>query len=179
MFVLMLLMACGDDHDSTTAAWALNTATVTPSEDGLSGAHTWTFYNGAWEDSQSDEDIVCEVVQELSGTVVDPMNGCAGCSHTYDIILTQVVSDCSEGLTADPGLEALLGFAFGRVPDDVAEEDPHPDESMGWYLTLDAEVMEGHGYAYDPALDRGDSTTEGDWIAGETYILVPAYAWAL
>lgn len=179
MTALMVLVACSSGYDDTTAAWALNTATVTPAENGLAGAHTWTFFNGGWEKSQSDDDLVCEVVQELEGSVVAPMTGCPGCTATYAVTLSEVVSDCSEGLSADPGLLALSGFAFGEVPIDVADDDPYPDQSAGWYLTLDGELMEGHGFAYPSALDRGEDVAFSGWLVGETYTLSPAYAWQL
>ena len=179
MTLFLFLFACSGDPDDGSPAWALNTATVTAAEDGLSGAHTWTFYSSSWESSQSDDDRVCEIVQELTGSVVAPMEGCQGCAATYAIDLVEVVSDCSDGLSADPGLEALLGFAFGPVPSEVAEDDPHPDVSAGWYLTLDNEVMEGHGFAYPSALARDEEVSFSGWIAGETYILEPAYAWQL
>ncbi len=179
MMLVSLLMACSASHDDGSPAFALNTATLTPAEDGVSGVHTWSFFSAGWEQSQSEDDLVCEIVQELTGSVVAPLTGCQGCTATYGIELVDVVSDCSEGLSADPGLHALLGFGFGPVPDELAEDDPHPDLSAGWYLTLDDEVMEGHGFAYPSALDRDEEVTFSGWIVGETYTLSPAYAWQL
>ncbi len=179
MTLWILLTACSGTPDDGSPAWALNTATVTPAEDGLTGAHTWSFYSSTWETSQSDDELVCEIVQELTGSVVGAMTGCPSCTATYDVSFVEVVSDCSDGLSADPGLEALLGFAFGPVPDNVADDDPHPDVSAGWYLTLDDTVMEGHGFAYPSALDRDEEVSFSGWIVGETYTLSPAYAWQL
>ncbi len=179
MIALTLVLACGSNYDGSEAVWALNRATVTPAADGLTGAHTWSFYDSDWERTQSDDDLICEVVQELTGEVVAPMSGCPGCSATYDIGFTLVVSDCADELTHDPGIEALLGFAFGPVPDEIAEDDPWPDNSAGWYLTVDGELMEDHGFAYPSSLDRGESSTTSGWMVGETYTLDPAYAWEL
>jgi hypothetical protein len=179
MTALLLLVACSNGYSTGTAVWALNTATVTPSEDGLAGAHTWTFFNSGWEKSQSEDDLVCEIVQELTGSVVAPMTGCEGCSATYEVAFSQVASDCSEELTGDPGLDAVIGFAFGPVPGEVAEDNPYPDQAAGWYLSIDGEVMEGHGFAYAPALDRGEEVQFNGWIVGETFTLAPAYAWEL
>ncbi len=179
MIALGILVACSSSYDSSVAVWGLNRATVTPSDNGLSGAHTWTFYDGDWETSQSDDDLICEVVQEVTGQVVAPLAGCPGCTSTYDIQLTEVVSDCSDELTEDPGLEALVTFAFGPVPTELAEDDPWPDNSAGWYLSVDGELVEDHGFAYPSALDRGEESSTTGWIVGETYELEPAYAWEL
>lgn len=173
--LLTLLLACaGGEVD-----WALNEATAQPDATGLQGTHLWTFFPGRWERKQREDLRVCYLMQDLTGDVIGALDGCLECVAMYSVELTPVDSDCGEELADDPAYQGIVAVGIGSVHPDIAHLDPHPERSLGWYLSFDGERATAHGFVYPEALDRGGDPPVVGWSADGLYTFAPAYAWDL
>lgn len=173
--LLLLLSACARDGVS----WALNDATLQPSSTGVVGTHVWTFFPSRWERRQKEDLRSCSMVQDLSGEVIAPVDGCLLCTAMYGLTLSPVDSDCPEELLANPSYTGIAAFGVGEVHPDIAHLDPFPGESMGWYLSYDGEHALAHGFVYPEALGRGQPAQVVGWSPEGLYTFEPAYAWEL
>lgn len=177
--MLLLLLACAPQLDGPPS-WALNYASVEPTASGFQGLQVWNLYAEGWEKDQSDDYFQCRVIQEVSGQVVAPLEGCEGCVASYGVeLLTSEEEDCPEGITDGLVLDGVVSFAVGTLaPQEQAETD-YPDHTMAWYLSFDGTQAELHGHAWPQALEQGDDTAPSGWVAGEVYTLWPTFAWSL
>jgi hypothetical protein len=154
---------------------------VVPTSTGLVGTQTWEFFNADWAKSRDADDFVCARVEELTGEVISPPDGCDGCVAAYSLSATELDGDCNAPLDTDPsytGGVSILGV--GDVSADIESLDRWPGRSLGWYISEDhGETLTPYGFAWDEALDwQGDLGTPG-WVNDQTYTLWPAYAWDL
>lgn len=179
MFLLILSMACGRGSSDTTPAWAMNEASVVPSASGVEGVQVWTLYSQRWERKLDDRYRICTVLQDLRGTVVASYEGCEHCTAMYELTLDELENDCPEGTLDDLVLDGMVAIGIGDVPADIAEDDPYPGSSLGWFISFNHESAEGHGFAYDEVLETGGAADGARWRSGQTYALSPAYAWEL
>lgn len=176
--MLVLLLACVSPTGNGPIAWAVNYATVTPTDQGLSGVHMWVFYGEGWGDDRDPDWHVCSLMQQLEATPSDTaLEGCVSCAQTYRVTLTEQEHDCDPFEVEDPGLTALPWMAIGSMPTELASDDPYPGKALGWYLGFDGETAVPHGYAYAEDLDHGRALQQPGWAAGQVYSLWPAYAW--
>ncbi len=176
MILWLLAAGCGGDIEP---AWALNYATVYVAEDGIEGTHVWEFFSQRWEKKQKEKFYSCAMVQEVVGEVSDSMEGCEGCLVVYTVSLDTEDGDCADDLADDPALSGIRSFGIGDVPEELAEYDPFPGESFGWYISFDGETALPHGFAFNEVLEQGGSPDFPGWAPEYYYTLWPAYAWAL
>ena len=175
----LVLVCCGSTGGAPV--WALQHGTLDVSLSGLSGVQVWEFYASGWERAHSERFHVCARVQSLTASeVTDSLDGCLACEVVVDVTTVELETDC-DGAVADAGtFGGVVNFAFGPVPDDVADIDPYPGDSLGWYASWDGESLEPIGFAWDQGLDTGEArATGGEWTTGTRYVLWPAYAWEL
>ncbi|MFZ5482065.1 MAG: hypothetical protein ACOZNI_35215 [Myxococcota bacterium] len=174
--MLLTILACASDD----VAWGVHHASVVPSETGLSGTQTWEFFDGQWADSRDEKDFVCARAQTLLGEPVAAPQGCTGCTVAYAVVADELGGDCEGALADDESyLTAVATIGFGDVSDALADLDPYPGRSLGWYASFDGEKADAYGFAYVEGLDwQGDRGSPG-WVPGQTYTLWPAYAWDL
>lgn len=176
LLTLLALTGCkGDD----TPAWALNYATIYVAEDGIEGTHVWEFFSDRWERKQKEKFYSCAMVQGVVGDVAANLEGCEDCKAVYTISLNEEDGDCADDLAADPALSGIRAFGIGAVPADLADYDPYPGDSFGWYLSFDGETALPHGFAFNEVLDQGGTPDYPGWAPEFYYTLWPAYAWAL
>jgi hypothetical protein len=175
MTLLSLLLACGDG----SPVWALQHLEVQPTATGLTGTQTWEFFGSGWSEGRDDSDFVCARAQTVVGDVRAAPQGCPSCTVAYVVSTEEIDSDCAEPIaTAATYAAGIRVHAIGEVPADLAELDPHPGRSMGWYASFDAgETLTAYGFAYDAALDRDETPGPPGWTSGGTYVLWAAYAW--
>jgi hypothetical protein len=175
-FLLLLpLAACGSDE----LVWAVHHGSVIPSETALEGTQTWEFFTAAWAKNGSEDEFGCARTQLVVGAVNAALPGCDGCMAAYALTTEEFDTDCSDPLDTDPAFETPLAIGIGDVPDDLADLDPYPGRSLGWYISVDGKNMEPYGFAYDEALDWAGDVGAPGWVAGQTYTLWPAFAWDL
>jgi len=173
--VLLLLTGCTD----STASWAFQAGTVTPSASGLAGVQAWSFFTSAWGHAKGDGAFLCARTQELTGTTAAPLPGCVGCTAAYTLTVTEIDSDCDADLAEDPSYTLPVAIAIGPVDDALADLDPHPGRSLGWYASFDGVSLQSYGFAWDLALDEGGDAGPPGWNPGQTYSLGPSFAWDL
>jgi hypothetical protein len=163
-FVLAALSACAEGPP----AWVTGAATATAEASGLSGTHVWTFYDDGWQRRMSEQKRRCDLLQSLDGVMIGALEGCDRC-----LVMMAVQLD-------DPALEGVVAFGVGAPPDDAGELDPHPGQSLGWYVSYDGETAVPQGLVYPEALDLGEAP-EGvpSWTPGETYRFISTWAWSL
>jgi hypothetical protein len=172
---LLALLACASDD----VAWAVHHASVVPSATGLTGTQTWEFFDARWADTRGADTFVCARAQELAGDVVAAPEGCDGCTVAYALTAAELGGDCEGALAEDRGYLASVTIGIGDVPAVLADLDPYPGRSLGWYASFDGGPAEPYGYAYVETLEwQGDLGSPG-WVAGQAYTLWPAYAWDL
>ena len=71
----------------------------------------------------------------------------------------------------------MLFRSIGEVSSDIEDMDPHPGDSMGWYLSTDGEAYEPWGFAYDEQLDfENGEPGPSLWTSDRVYTLKPAVA---
>lgn len=171
--MLLLWMACA----SNQAAFAVNVMSLIPSEKGLTGTQTWQFFDSGWAKNRNAKHYICGRAQSVVGTVVAPPSSCTGCDNAYQITPKDVDSDCGGDEAEEKGFAATIYIAVGKVSSDIADMDPHPDDSLGWYLSTDGEAYEPWGFAYDEALDfDGGVPGPSLWSKDRVYTLKPAVA---
>jgi hypothetical protein len=173
----LVLLAAGCASDSP--AWAVQHASVIPAETGLGGTQTWEFFTAKWAKTGSADAYVCGRAQLVGGDVTASLPGCDGCTVAYSVDLEELESDCADPLDSDPAYLTPRAFGIGDVPEVLADLDPYPGRSLGWFVSLDGVEMEPYGFAYDEALDWSGDLGAPGWITGQTYTLWPAYAWDL
>ena len=173
---LVALVACAD----APPAWATGSATATAEMSGLSGTHVWTFYDSGWDRRRSDRKRRCDLLQSLNGVIIGELEGCDRCLVMMEVQLRSIEDDCDGAYADDPSLEGIVAFGVGAPPADSAGLDPHPGQSLGWYVSYDGETAMPQGLVYPEALDLGE-TRDGtpSWTPGETYRFVSTWAWSL
>lgn len=172
--LLLLVVACASDK----IAWAVNHASVIPEENGLSGTQTWEFFTEGWTPDSGDKHFACARVQTITG-VVSSAPECADCDVVYTMSFDELQTDCEGDEADDPSYRALVSFGIGDTAPDFDTDDPHPDKSLGWYVSVDGVTIDAFGWAWDEALDfEGDPGPPG-WQSGTAYTLWPAVAWEL
>jgi hypothetical protein len=172
---LVLISGCA----SSAPSWAFQSGAVTPSASGLTGVQAWSFFTSAWGRAKSDQAFVCARSQEVSGTTAAPLPGCIGCTAAYTLTVSEIDSDCDADLADDPSYTLPVAIAIGPVDDALADLDPHPGRSLGWYASFDGVQLESYGFAWDIALDEGGDAGPPGWNPGQTYTLGPSFAWDL
>ncbi|MDP2307642.1 MAG: hypothetical protein Q8P18_16585 [Pseudomonadota bacterium] len=175
MYWLFLVAGCASDAPE----WAVHHASLIPSETGLSGTQTWEFFSPAWARSGDPDAFVCARAQLVTGAVTAALPGCEGCTVAYTIDVAELESDCAAPLDTDTAYTTPRAIGLGDVPDALADLDPYPGRSLGWYLSVDGVEMEAYGFAYDEALDWAGDLGAPGWSTGQAYTLWPAYAWDL
>ena len=174
--LIPLLIACGEQGDAV--AWALQHATVTSTEDSLTGYQVWEFFSSRWEQSRDEKHHVCSLVQALSGEPAAVLSGCPGCTASFAITAVLLESDCDDGITADPDFAALTHFAFGAVPAELDSLDPYAGQSLGWFVSWDGQEVEPQGFAWASVIESGEESS-AEITSGEPFTLWPATAWEL
>lgn len=170
-----VLGGCASDEP----VWAVHHASVVPGESGLDGTQTWEFFDAAWARSGDEDAFVCARGQLVTGALIAALPGCDGCLAAYTLEVAELESDCAAPYDADPAYTTPRAIGIGDVPDALADADPYPGRSLGWYLSVDGQQMEPYGFAYDEALDWAGELGAPGWTSGQAYTLWPAYAWDL
>lgn len=173
--ILQLFWACSGG----VPAWAMNHASVIPDESGLSGTQTWEFFRSGWEGGHAEGDFVCARAQAWAGELVAAPDGCAGCVAAYTVTVTEIESDCPEPFASNPDYAGPLLIGVGDAPSAFAKENPHPGDAMGWYASFETGSVDAFGFAWDEALDYGESAGPPGWRPGVIYTLWPVVAWEL
>lgn len=173
--MLLLLFACASDE----VVWAVNHASVVPTESGITGTQTWEFFTKKWGKNHSETAFICARAQELTGTLSTSTKGCEGCLAAYSLTIQEIESDCEADLATDPAYATMLAFGVGDVPADYAEDDPHPGQSMGWYVSFDGSLLEPMGFVWDEAFDYAGEPGAPGWQNDQVYTFWPAAAWDL
>ncbi len=179
MNVLLILTSLACKGADGPTAWAMNYGEVVPAETSVEGTHVWEFFAEGWEKKQKDKFYQCALVQSLTGVTEAELDGCEACKAVYEVELSNQDEDCEGPVTDDPAFEGIVAIGIGSVPESLADYDPYPGKSFGWYISFDGETAIEHGYAYAASLDDGDDPALPGWVPGEAYALWPAYAWSL
>jgi hypothetical protein len=172
--LLSLLLACASED----IAWAVNHASVVPDASGLTGTQTWEFFTKGWTPDSGDKHFACARAQTLDGAVASAPE-CKACTVVYTIAYEEIDSDCSDDYASDRSYQSLISFGIGDVDPDLAADDPHPDHSFGWYVSVDGSTMEPFGWAWDEAFNYDGDPGPPGWVEGRAYTLWPAVAWEL
>ncbi len=175
LFPLPILLACAPGE----AAWAIQAGAVTPDATGLTGVQAWSFFAKNWGDASGDRAFVCARAQTLTGTTAAPLAGCDACTVAYSLTVAEVGTDCDEDLAQDASYTLPTAIAIGPVDPSLADADPYPGRSLGWYASFDGQSLQAYGWAWDAALDAGIDPGPPGWNADQTYTLAPAFAWEL
>lgn len=175
MPLLLVILACAPE----TPAWAVAQASVVPTPEGVEGVQAWSFYAENWGKAKGDGAFVCSRSQSFTGAVVAPDSGCEGCLVAYELEYTEMGTDCPDDLAVDPAYQLPILMGIGRVPDELADLDPNPGRSSGWYANLGGPKLEAYGFAWDDALDWGGDEGPPGWNVGQSYTLTSAIAWDL
>lgn len=174
MFSLTLL-AC-----STGApVWAVHHASLEPSSTGATGTQTWEMFTAEWASNGKAEEFVCARAQLVTGAVIAAPDGCTGCVAAYDLTYSELESDCAAPTDTDPAFATPVSIGIGDAPADLADLDPWPGRSLGWYVSVDGVTMSAYGFAYPEGLDWAGEVGAPGWVAGQLYTLWPAFAWDL
>ncbi len=159
--------------------WAVQHGSLELTTDGFQGYQVWELFSARWKKDGDERTHLCAVVQRMEGKLTSALDGCEGCQGSYEVTVEPLETDCPEGSVAEGSFESSHILAVGRVPAAIADQDPHPGRSLGWYQgwgEAEAQAMgfvlpEGVGTANDPGVQG--------WIPGERYDLEPVYAWEL
>lgn len=173
-FILFLLIACGDD---APPAWAVQHASIVPGDNGMTGTQTWEFFASGWTPDSGSDAFLCARAQTLEATVTSS-DECPACQAVYALSVTELDSDCSAALVAEPSFAGPDVFAIGKVAASLADAEPHPGEGFGWAVGYADGTLTDVGYAYAEALDVGGKSPAG-WATDTPYTLWPAVAWEL
>lgn len=171
----LLAAACASDEPT----WAVHHASLIPTETGLSGTQTWEFFGAEWARTGDPDEMACARAQTVTGDVVAALPGCEGCLAAYTLEVAELESDCAEPYATDAAYTTPRAIGIGDVPAGLAELDPYPGRSLGWYVSVDGVELTFYGYAYDEALDWAGELGAPGWATGQAYTLWPAYAWDL
>ena len=175
-------IAAGGCGGGDTPAWAVQHATVEVTNDGseIAGYQIWEFYNSKWERSRSQDDHLCARTQSLYGAAEAVLpEGCPGCLASYAVEVTEVQSDCAGVEAGAASYAGVTRYAIGAVDQELVDEDPHPGDSEGWYVGWGEDDVMSLGYAWNDAIDQGQTPTVAGWVGGEGYTLSPAFVWDL
>ncbi|MFT5686509.1 MAG: hypothetical protein ACI8RZ_007465 [Myxococcota bacterium] len=172
MIMLPLFIACGGQGDAVF--WGFQHANLTVSGDRLSGYQIWELYGEKWERKQKEKHHICSVVQTLTGVETDSeIEGCLSCLAVYEVNLELLESDCDPSISEREDLAGMIRFGIGALPEELEEDAPYSDATLGWYQGWDDASATIHGYAWqDP------EPTEPIWGDG-AFTLWPAYTWQL
>ncbi|MFH1466666.1 MAG: hypothetical protein ABIO70_19935 [Pseudomonadota bacterium] len=180
--LLSLLTACGPAPDLDAApSWALNWASVTPTESGIEGYQVWQFFVDGWEAQHSDDYYKCKLTQDLTGHVTAcPLTGVPTCYAAYEVELAVYENECAEALARDESYDGPPWMAIGAPAPELAADAPeYGDFVLGWYIGYPDGTRLAHGYAYARRLEDGEEPAGVGWLNDEEYILWPAYVWEL
>ena len=170
--MIALLVACSNDP-----VWVVQHASIVPSSTGMEGTQRWDFHSAAWSPDASDEGPLCARTQALVGTLTTAP-GCPDCRAAYDLVVTELDSDCADELNHDPGFSGPALYTIGDVPPELLAEEPYPGEGFGWSVGFGDGGLVDVGYVYAEALDLGELPPAG-LATGATYTLSPAIAWEI
>ncbi len=173
MVWFVLLLACADD----TPVWAVEHASVVPTETGLTGTQTWEFFSSDWSPDQGDQGYLCARAQTVEGTLTRAP-GCPACRAAYSLTVTELGGDCASGLLKDPAFAGPDIFAIGDVASNFSADDPYPSQSFGWSVAYGEGDVVDVGYAWPEELESDGEAAPG-WTSDRPYTLWPAIAWAL
>ena len=174
-----LLQACGGGDEP---AWAVQHATLEITNDGaeVAGYQIWEFYNSAWERTRSQDDHVCARVQSVYGAAEAVLpEGCPGCVASYAVALEELQTDCVGPEASASSYAGVVRYAIGGVDRAIADDDPYPGDSLGWYVGWDDGAVVSLGFAWNDTLNEGQTPASAGWIGGEAYTLSPAFVWDL
>ncbi len=172
------LQGCGQPDE---AAWAFQHGTLVVSESGdaFEGFQVWEMYAKRWRKKKKEKFHICARVQTVQGEQTDDLEGCAGCLSTFVVATEELESDCGNGQGRGEGFTGIGHFAFGALPKELRDGAPYPGQTMAWYVSWDTQNAELLGYAWNERLDMGEPVDDSALVAGESYVLWPAYAWEL
>ena len=173
------LGACGPADEP---AWAFQHGSLVVSDSGeaIEGFQVWEMYAQRWRKKKKEKFHICARVQTVQGEQTSDLEGCAGCLATFVIETEELESDCGKGQGgAEDGFTGMGHFAFGALPKELRDSAPYPGQTMAWYVSWDTRNAELLGYAWNERLDMGEMVSDAGWVAGESYVLWPAYAWEL
>ncbi len=175
--VLLALTGCGSD----TPAWAIHHLELSTDATGVSGTQVWEFFGAGWDPDTRGGNYLCTRAQEVKGAVLAAPAGCPSCTVAYGLSVSELATDCTGDVaTSASYVSAITISAIGEVDPELANLDPYPGKSVGWYTSLDGgETLVPYGFAYDAALDEGTVEGPPGWVNGGRYVLWAAYAWEL
>ncbi|MBM4390517.1 MAG: hypothetical protein FJ090_05305 [Deltaproteobacteria bacterium] len=171
--MLILLLACNSD----SPVWALQQASVFPSDNGITGTQAWAFFAEGWTPDAGDDGYLCTRAQTIAGattTVAD----CADCRVAYTLEVEELGTDCAGDIATAAAYAGPAIYAIAEVPEALADGDPHPGDSFGWYVAWGVgEELSALGWAYPEELDLTGEKGLPGWSADRVYTLYPALAW--
>jgi len=170
--MILLLLACSSD----TPSWAVNHLSLIPSSRGIDGTQTWEFFDSAWGHNRSEKHFLCARAQTIEGSVAALPSNCPGCVAAYDLLATDLETDCDNEMGTENGFTATLHIAIGDPPEDLADLDPHPGDSMGWYLASGKDELQPWGFVYEEVLDYDGTQGLPGWVTQQIYTFWPAVA---
>lgn len=180
--ILALLGGCKPAPDlDASPTWAIDWASVTPTDGGLTGYQVWEFFVDGWEYKHEEDYYKCQIVQDLVGRGMACPGSVIGCVAGYELDTTvnREQTTCDATLTTNTTYSGPTRMAIGDLPSEIEADAPYDNWTLGWYVTFDDPSLASHGYAYAQDLESGQRPETQGWVANETYILWPAYAWEL
>lgn len=172
MFALFL--ACADE----TPAWAVQHASISPTETGFTGTQTWEFFREGWTPESGSDAYLCARAQTSTGAVTT-LDTCDDCRAAYTLTVEELGSDCPDSLVKDPAFAGPDAYAITEVPSEFAESNPYPSQSFGWQVVYGSAGLTPLGWAYAESLDTEQEPGAPGWTSGRVYILWPGVAWEL
>jgi hypothetical protein len=160
---------------SSDVAWALDTFTLVPDGDALTGQQSWSLYDARWENSGSEDHRVCGVTVQLAGTPMDAP-ACARCELAWEIVATISEHDCERGVPASLNLlDGLTGIGLGEVPPRLVDEAEH-EGAVGSWVRYPSDGWKAHGWAGHTRWWNGNPEATS-WDGKRSLEARPAYAW--
>ena len=172
MFALFL--ACADG----IPAWAVQHASIAPTETGFNGVQTWEFFDSGWTPSSGSDAYICARAQTITGTVTS-LASCDDCRAAYTMVVAELGSDCADSLVEDRSYAGPDAYAITEVTADLVDTDPYPGDSFGWQVVYGTEALTPLGWAYAETLDTTGEVGAPGWTTGRNYTLWPGVAWEL
>lgn len=179
LLCLGLALAVSGCGGEASPYWAVQHGSIELSNDGFQGYQVWELFSRKWRKAGDEKFHLCAVVQGVEGSLASTMEGCEGCLGSYLVTVEPLETDCPAGLIDSSSLAGPRTMAVGRVPADLAGQDPQPGRSMGWYMGWDQGPVEAMGFVVPEGAGSANDEGVQGWVPGERYALEPAYAWEL